>query len=193
MAKTSRVNRAATAVASSDASAYCRDLDNWPRSWMGLEKDLPPGEQLLACFRPFIEHLASSSLSAKTIRKHVDNLWMLGGEIIRDLHEDPSLRKVSRTASPQCDPRGRRPADPQRLGRRATLLRLDLPQAPRLPRRTIWTDPVVPVSVNRHSSVFAGKSYSALSGGDFQGMGVFRSDGVWGKRERHSRAPSSSR
>ena len=62
---------------------------------MGLEKDLPPGEQLLACFRSFIEHLASSTLSPKTIRKHVDNLWMLGGEIIRDLHYDPSLRKVA--------------------------------------------------------------------------------------------------
>jgi hypothetical protein len=93
--KTSRVNRAATSAPSSDASAYCRDLDNWPRSWMGLEKDLPPGEQLLACFRPFIEQLASSSLSPKTIRKHVDNLWMLGGEIIRDLHYTPSLRKVA--------------------------------------------------------------------------------------------------
>ena len=94
-AKTTRVNRAAKSAPSSDTSAYCRDLDNWPRSWMGLEKDLPPGEQLLACFRPFIEHLTSSSLSPKTIRKHVDNLWMLGGEIIRDLHEDPSLRKVT--------------------------------------------------------------------------------------------------
>jgi hypothetical protein len=94
MAKTSRVNRAATA-ASSDASAYCRDLDNWPRSWMGLEKDLPPGEELVACFRPFIEHLASSSLSSKAIRRHVDNLWILGGEIIRDLNYTPSLRKVT--------------------------------------------------------------------------------------------------
>ena len=61
---------------------------------MGLEKDLPPGEQLLACFRPFLEHLAASSLSPNTIRNHVDNLWMLGGEIIRDLHYTPSLRKV---------------------------------------------------------------------------------------------------
>jgi hypothetical protein len=60
---------------------------------MGLEKDLPPGEALVVCFRPFIEHLASSSLSPKTIRRHVDNLWVLGGEIIRDLHYDPSLRK----------------------------------------------------------------------------------------------------
>jgi hypothetical protein len=92
-AKTSRVNRCTEAGAAADVSAYCRDLDGWPRSWMGVEKDLPPGEQLLPCFRAFIEHLASTSLSPKTIRKHVDNLWTLGGEIIRDLHYDPSLRR----------------------------------------------------------------------------------------------------
>jgi len=55
---------------------------------MGIEQDLPPGEQLLPYFRRFIEHLTSSSLSPKTIRNHVDNLWSLGGEIIRDLHYD---------------------------------------------------------------------------------------------------------
>jgi len=94
-AKTSSVTRAPQSVAATDVSACCRDLDNWPRSWMGFEKDLPPGERLLACFRPFIQHLASSGLSPKTIRNHVDNLWMMGGEMIRDLHEDPSLRKVA--------------------------------------------------------------------------------------------------
>lgn len=90
--KTSRIKRNVTS-APCDASAYCRDLDRWARSWMGLEKDLPPGEALVVCFRPFIEHLASSSLSPRTIRRHVDNLWLLGGEIIRDLNYDPSLRK----------------------------------------------------------------------------------------------------
>src|SRR5271157_363135 len=93
-AKTSQVNRTATPASAAAASAYGRDLDNWPHSWMGLEKDLPPGEALVVCFRPFIEHLASSSLSPKTIRRHVDNLWTLGGEIIRDLHYTPSLRKA---------------------------------------------------------------------------------------------------
>jgi hypothetical protein len=44
-------------------------------------------------FPPFIEHLASTGLAAKTIRRHVDNLWILGGEIIRALNYDPSLRK----------------------------------------------------------------------------------------------------
>jgi len=91
--KNTSVNRTTQPVAT-DVSAYCHDLDNWPRSWMGLEKDLPPAEGLVACLRPFIEYLATSGLSPKTIRNHVDNLWSLGGEIIRDLHYDPSLRKV---------------------------------------------------------------------------------------------------
>ena len=61
---------------------------------MGWEKDLPPGEELVACFRPFLEHLVGSDLSPNTIQKHVDNVWLLGGEIIRDLNQDPSLRKL---------------------------------------------------------------------------------------------------
>ncbi|HCC58769.1 MAG TPA: hypothetical protein DEQ47_16230 [Solibacterales bacterium] len=48
---------------------------------------------MLVLIRPFLEHLAASDLSPKTIQKHVDNIWVLGGEFIRDLHNDPSLRK----------------------------------------------------------------------------------------------------
>ena len=62
---------------------------------MGWEKDLPPGEKLVACFRPFLEDLVASDLSTKTIQKHVDNLWVLGGEIIRGLNENPALRRKS--------------------------------------------------------------------------------------------------
>src|SRR5580692_7754055 len=89
--KTSTINR--TAASSPGLAIYVRDLDEWPRAWMGLEKDVPPGEKLVACFRSFLEALVVSDLSPKTIQKHVDNLWALGGEIIRDLHENPSLRK----------------------------------------------------------------------------------------------------
>jgi hypothetical protein len=64
------------------------------------------------CFRPFPEYPASTSLSRKTIRKHVDNLRVLGGEIIRDLNEDPSLRrqnveKILRDAIDEYGPRQR--------------------------------------------------------------------------------------
>jgi hypothetical protein len=94
-AKASPVKRVTQSAPASDASAYGRDLHNWPHSWMGLEKDLPTGEQLLACFLPFIAQLAASSLTPKTIRRHVDNLWRLGGEIVRDLNYHPSLRKLA--------------------------------------------------------------------------------------------------
>jgi hypothetical protein len=90
--KTSTINR--TTAAPVDLSPYCPDMNDWPRSWMGWEKDLPPGEKLVACFRPFLEWLAATDLSRKTIRRHVDNLWALGGEIIRDINETPSMRKL---------------------------------------------------------------------------------------------------
>jgi hypothetical protein len=91
-AKTSTINRAAPASPAL-LERYCRGLDGWPRAWMGIEKDLPAGEKLVACFRPFLEELVASDLSPRTIQKHVDNLWALGGEIIRDLHQNPSLRR----------------------------------------------------------------------------------------------------
>src|ERR1051325_6845355 len=92
-ARTTKINRAPTAP-HHGLEHYCRDLNRWPRSWMGLEKDLPPGEQLVALFRPFLENLAMSNLSPKTIQKHVDNIWVLGGEFITELNYTPSLRRV---------------------------------------------------------------------------------------------------
>ena len=62
---------------------------------MGVEEDIPPGRKLVACFMPFLLHLVASGLSTRTIQNHVDNMWVLGGEIIRDLNEDPSLRKIA--------------------------------------------------------------------------------------------------
>ena len=93
-ARTSRIKRRTKPDSAQDLSAYCRDLENWPRSWMGWEKDLPPGARLVACFRPFKQHVVDSGLSRKTICRHVDHLWLLGGEIIRDLNQTPSLTRV---------------------------------------------------------------------------------------------------
>jgi hypothetical protein len=71
----------------------CRDLAEWPRSWMGDERDLVPGKNIVQCFTPFLVYLTGSGLTKKTVQKHVDNLWILGGELIRDLQETPKLRK----------------------------------------------------------------------------------------------------
>src|SRR5215831_9210925 len=81
---------------------YCRDLKGWPQSWMGLEKDLPPGEQLIALFRPFLEHLAASNLSPKTIQKHVDNMWARGVHPRSQLRPS-SEEKASRASATQDD------------------------------------------------------------------------------------------
>jgi hypothetical protein len=43
-AKTSRINLTTAPVAAIDVSAYGRDLNDWPRSWMGLDKDLHPAK-----------------------------------------------------------------------------------------------------------------------------------------------------
>jgi len=75
---------------------------------MGWEKDLLPGEKLVGCFRPFLQRLVRSDLSPRVIQRHVDNLWALGGEIIRYLHEDPSLRRkdVERILDERIDEEG---------------------------------------------------------------------------------------
>ena len=48
---------------------------------------------MLDIFKPFLVHLLTQDLARKTLRLHRDHICTLGGEIIRRLHEDPSLRK----------------------------------------------------------------------------------------------------
>ena len=73
--------------------AYCPDLDQWPRSWGYEARDIPAGQQIVHCFVPFLRHLLSLPLSRKTLRQHRDNIWVLGGKIVRRLQMDSSLRR----------------------------------------------------------------------------------------------------
>src|SRR5450755_3106979 len=97
---------------------------------MGEEKDIPPGRRLVVYFRPFLLHLAESGLSKRTIQNHVDNMWMLGGEIIRDVNQEPRLRKVAaeQLVRNVIHQDGGPLINTQRLGRRAAFLRLHLPK-----------------------------------------------------------------
>lgn len=74
-------------------AAYCPDLPGWPAIWRYEERDLIAGEDIVAVFRPFLLHLLGQGLTRKTLNLHRDNLWLLGGELIRELHETPTLRK----------------------------------------------------------------------------------------------------
>ena len=51
----------------------------WPASWCGEERDVIPGQQIVAVFTPFLLDLLDQGLSRKTRNLHRDNLWLLGG------------------------------------------------------------------------------------------------------------------
>lgn len=63
-----------------DLAAYCPDLTEWPSIWHYEARDLIPGENIVAVFKPFLFHLLGQGLSRKTRNRHRDNLWLLGGD-----------------------------------------------------------------------------------------------------------------
>jgi hypothetical protein len=70
----------------------CPEFPEWPRHWKGVQADEVYGQELLAVMRPFVDRLVASGLSKNTIRRHLDNLWLLGGEIIRAVNTAGSYR-----------------------------------------------------------------------------------------------------
>jgi hypothetical protein len=85
---------AARDAGDSALAAYCPDIDEWPSIWRYEARDVAPGRELVACLKPFLRHLLSLDLSRKTLNRHRDNLWLLGSELIRGLHDDaPGTRR----------------------------------------------------------------------------------------------------
>ena len=76
-------------------TAYCPDLDQWPQRWQFDEHDLLPGQRIVAVLTPFLLHLLDAGLAIKTLHRHRDNLWLLGGELIRRRYDDDMLKKMS--------------------------------------------------------------------------------------------------
>jgi hypothetical protein len=50
--------------------------------------------QLVEYFKPFLRDLLARELSRTTLRRHRDNIWVLGGEVIRRLQMDSRLRRT---------------------------------------------------------------------------------------------------
>lgn len=48
---------------------------------------------MVECFKPFLRNLLALQLSRQTLRRHRDNLWALGGEVISRLQMDSDLRR----------------------------------------------------------------------------------------------------
>ena len=58
-------------------------LKPWPRAWMGDGPDRVFGEKLIAELKPFVESLVERGYAKKTMDRHLNNLFLMGGEIIR--------------------------------------------------------------------------------------------------------------
>ncbi len=72
-----------------------RDMrETWPESWMGVPAYREVGRRLVAEFVPFAEFLHQRGYAKSTLRRHVNNLWLLGGELVGRANLDPSLRTV---------------------------------------------------------------------------------------------------
>lgn len=59
----------------------------WPAAWQIDDEDLLYGEQLLEELKPFVAHLIRvEKLARSTVRRHLDNLFLLGGELISSIN-----------------------------------------------------------------------------------------------------------
>ena len=73
---------------------YCPDLEDWPERWKFDDNDIAPGQAIVEFFKPFLQWLLETNLSTKTLHRHRDHLWLLGGELIRQRYDDPKLKKI---------------------------------------------------------------------------------------------------
>ena len=97
-------------AAADPLQSYCPDLDQWPSSWAYEKRDIPCGLRIVECFTPFLrEMLARLSVARKTLRQHHDNIWVLGGQVIRRSGQW-SPHTASRAGRPRPHRRRRRAA-----------------------------------------------------------------------------------
>jgi hypothetical protein len=87
------------------------DFYNWPESWKGSPEDVAFGEGLIEVYKPFVEVLLAR-YSKSTVNRHLNNLWLLGGELIRSINMDLRnrektpldllLENIDETGGPYC-------------------------------------------------------------------------------------------
>lgn len=82
-------------TSSTKSASLVASMEALPESWACLPEDVPVGKGLVTELRPFVVHLEQRGLAPAKIRGHVNGLWVIGGEIIRRLDEDPRQRKLT--------------------------------------------------------------------------------------------------
>jgi len=57
----------------------------WPKAWSYDADSKAFGEKLVREIEPFVDFIAKK-LAVRTVDRHLGNLFLMGGEIIRELH-----------------------------------------------------------------------------------------------------------
>jgi hypothetical protein len=92
--------RSVTAVHNAAAGAALTKalslMDRWPAAWQIDEGDLAYGEGLLEQFKPFVTYLVNvQQLAPTTLRRHLNDLFLLGGELISHINTFEKDRRLS--------------------------------------------------------------------------------------------------
>lgn len=70
-------------------------MAEWPQSWVIGEGDVGKGEEIVDELRRFAQTLVDRRLAETTIRRHLNHLWLLGGDLIARTHLYPAERRKS--------------------------------------------------------------------------------------------------
>ena len=73
---------------------YCKDIENWPAKWEISKQDLVIGKSIRDQLKLFLISRIEKGQSKRTIKMYSAYLWVLGGELIRQLNEDEDERSL---------------------------------------------------------------------------------------------------
>ena len=74
---------------------WCKDLKDWPDSWAGSGRDIQIGKALVEEFKLLLLDRIQKGRAKSTIKIHAGYLWVLGGELIRQINYYENERKLS--------------------------------------------------------------------------------------------------
>jgi hypothetical protein len=61
------------------------NLEGWAKSWAREASDEELGDAIVRLLRPFLEHLAGQELALSTLRRHKNNLYLIGGRALDEM------------------------------------------------------------------------------------------------------------
>lgn len=69
------------------------EINGWVKSWMIETEDIHIGGELEEVFKAFMLSPEITKLTDRTVKKHLENLFILGGQIISNINIDNDLRR----------------------------------------------------------------------------------------------------